>query len=295
MGVTGLGVYLKQHYPHVYVKRTLREFRGKRIAVDANNWLYRIMVVAHKKNVDSTDVAVEDPNRNVTLKLWMIAVFEAICTWLSYGITPVFIFDGKAPDRKTETRQERRDIKNDLIEQVNQLRDEMHKFDILDRSPEKVERLRSLLRQCNYVSSTEYELLMNVLIGVGIPVVQAAGESEQLCSMLCIEGKVEAVYSADTDNLAYGCPLVITETTEPYEDPVTRDRYHQVMTVSIGPVLNAIKMTYVQFVDFCILLGCDYNSNIPLIGSKRAFELIKKFGSIDNIPKTDVITEFNSH
>lgn len=38
-----------------------------------------------------------------------------------------------------------------------------------------------------------------------------------------------------------------------------------------------------QFVDLCILLGCDYCEGIKGIGPKKSVELIQKYGSIDNV------------
>uniref|UniRef100_A0A0K0D1B5 Flap endonuclease 1 n=1 Tax=Angiostrongylus cantonensis TaxID=6313 RepID=A0A0K0D1B5_ANGCA len=38
-----------------------------------------------------------------------------------------------------------------------------------------------------------------------------------------------------------------------------------------------------QFVDLCILLGCDYCESIRGIGPKKAFELIKSYGNIESI------------
>jgi flap endonuclease-1 len=38
-----------------------------------------------------------------------------------------------------------------------------------------------------------------------------------------------------------------------------------------------------QFVDLCILLGCDYCGTIKGIGPKRAIDLIKQHGSIEEI------------
>jgi len=42
-------------------------------------------------------------------------------------------------------------------------------------------------------------------------------------------------------------------------------------------------MTYEQFVDLCILCGCDYCSNIPRIGNKTAYNLITKHSTIESI------------
>lgn len=38
-----------------------------------------------------------------------------------------------------------------------------------------------------------------------------------------------------------------------------------------------------QFIDFCILLGCDYCESIRGVGPKRALELIAQYKSIEKI------------
>lgn len=38
-----------------------------------------------------------------------------------------------------------------------------------------------------------------------------------------------------------------------------------------------------QFIDMCILLGCDYAPQIRGIGPRKAYELIQKHKSIENI------------
>lgn len=42
-------------------------------------------------------------------------------------------------------------------------------------------------------------------------------------------------------------------------------------------------MSMDQFVDLCILLGCDYCPTIRGIGPKKAFDLIVQYKSIENI------------
>lgn len=44
-------------------------------------------------------------------------------------------------------------------------------------------------------------------------------------------------------------------------------------------------MSLEQFVDLCILLGCDYCESIRGIGPKRAYDLIKQYKSIEEILK----------
>ena len=42
-------------------------------------------------------------------------------------------------------------------------------------------------------------------------------------------------------------------------------------------------MTYEQFIDFCILCGCDYTSKIPNVGPIKAYSYIKAHKNIENI------------
>lgn len=44
-------------------------------------------------------------------------------------------------------------------------------------------------------------------------------------------------------------------------------------------------MIALQFVDLCILLGCDYCSTIRGIGPKKAYELIKEHKTIEKVLK----------
>lgn len=284
MGINNLNIFLREKCPHVFVDLPLANFSGKKIAIDGNNWAFKLMAVAHKRNVYNTDVAVDELNREDTCSYWFQSIMESICKLLSSGITPIFVFDGQHPEKKTQTKEKRKKTKEDNITLANKLKEELKTMHILMKSPEKIDELRKILARCAYITSNEMEKLRSLLTGLGIPCLQAKGEAEQLCSMLAIDGHVEAVMSADTDNLAYGCPVIIMDSAENGYDQVNNIKIPQVVVVELKNVLAGLDMTYNMFVDLCIMMGCDYNSNIPLIGGTRAFNLINKFGSIDKIP-----------
>lgn len=42
-------------------------------------------------------------------------------------------------------------------------------------------------------------------------------------------------------------------------------------------------LCYLQFIDLCIMLGCDYTGSIKGVGPKRAIELIKNHRSLEKI------------
>jgi 5'-3' exonuclease len=282
MGVSDLNPFLREKCPRVFIRRRLSSFSGKRVAIDANNWMFRMMAVAHKRIVDTTDVLNDDPDRDATIKLWFSLMMDDILVFLNHGITPVFVFDGAYPEQKNRTKAERRKTKDDVRTRLATLKEQVESVDLLLRTPAMYENLKKLLRQLIYVAKSEEETFRNLLVGIGLPCLQAAGESEQLCSMLCRQGKVTAVYSADTDNLPYGCPFLISELD--YENAA--DGRHRIcVTVKIDDILRELQLTQQQFLDLCIMMGCDYNQSIPQVGPNRAYNLIKKFGDIEGIPR----------
>ena len=97
-----------------------------------------------------------------------------------------------------------------------------------------------------------------------------------MCSDLCKRGIVDAVLSEDTDVLAYGAPLFLTK-IDTTADTCVR--------ISYPDILSNLDLTKEQFLDICIMCGCDYNQNIPKIGSETAYKYIKKYGSIEGIEK----------
>ena len=42
-----------------------------------------------------------------------------------------------------------------------------------------------------------------------------------------------------------------------------------------------------QFIDICILLGCDYTETISGVGVKKVWDLITKYGSIEELIKNE--------
>lgn len=48
----------------------------------------------------------------------------------------------------------------------------------------------------------------------------------------------------------------------------------------LNKVLEGLELTHEQFIDLCILLGCDYCETIRGIGPKRAIDLIREHKSI---------------
>ena len=48
--------------------------------------------------------------------------------------------------------------------------------------------------------------------------------------------------------------------------------------------MKGLNLSYLEFVDLCIMLKCDYNENIKKIGIATAYKLISQYKSIDKLP-----------
>ena len=86
--------------PDIYTTVETANLRGKRVAIDGNHLLYKLMNVAQKEVVNKTDVSMVEPDRNEILKLWYHRVMDAIMMFMERGITPVVIFGWRTSKRK---------------------------------------------------------------------------------------------------------------------------------------------------------------------------------------------------
>jgi len=196
-------------------------------------------------------------------------LFYRTIKMLSHGLKPVFVFDGKPPDLKAaelERRRKRREeSQNDKEKAINE---------------GDLELLKKLNKRTVRVTPEMNADAKRLLKLLGIPIVEAPYEAEAQCAALCMASKVYAVASEDMDSLTLGTPLLIRNLT------YSEVRKAPLMEISIDKVLTGLNLTMDQFIDLCILLGCDYTSKIKGIGPVRALEFIRKYGTIEKILKS---------
>lgn len=127
------------------------------------------------------------------------------------------------------------------------------------------------------VSKEHNEEAQKLLGLMGIPYIIAPTEAEAQCAELAKKGKVYAAASEDMDTLCYRTPFLLRHLTfsEAKKEPI-----HEIDTEL---VLRGLDLTIEQFVDLCIMLGCDYCESIRGVGPVTALKLIKTHGSIEKI------------
>ncbi|KAJ2474072.1 DNA repair protein rad2, partial [Coemansia sp. RSA 2131] len=99
MGVKGLWTLLEPAARPV----RLEALTHKRLAVDASIWLYQLV----KAMKDDQGNPIEDAH--------ILGFYRRICKLLYYGIRPVFVFDGGAPELKRATIAGRQAIRGTRI------------------------------------------------------------------------------------------------------------------------------------------------------------------------------------
>jgi flap endonuclease-1 len=152
-----------------------------------------------------------------------------------------------------------------------------------------IEKLNKLNKQVIYVTKQHKHDCKYLLRLLGVPVIEAYGEAEATCAELQKKNLVQFTFTEDSDALTFGSPVVIRGATKKNET---------VIEISLCEVLSELKLTYDNFIDFCILCGCDYTTTIPKLGPLTSLHLVQQHKTIENILNTlpdkyKIPTDFN--
>lgn len=296
MGIKSMLQFLRKKCPEAFKDLPYSFFSGKRVAIDSNNVLIKLMSRAHKEVINQTDVCIHEPDRKLIVERWHEHIKEEIVTFMSFGITPIFVFDGAYIDEKGPTQKKRRDEKAKRVREAEEMKKKVLEMDELERTPQMITDLRKKMHHLGTVSKEEWQNIREILSSLGFPVLQATGEAEKLCAMLCIEGKVSSVLSTDSDLVALGCPLSCSGLAGWIYNPESKKTEMSLKCTFFKPILAALEIEYSTFLDLCIMSGCDFNDNIPRLGVATAYKILKKCESIENLPaKYDDKKEILNH
>lgn len=175
----------------------------------------------------------------------LTGLFFRTLTFLEHDIRPVFVFDGTPPREKLAALERRAEAAG-------------------WNSP-----------NCSGSESSQTLDCLQLLKLMGVPIIKAPGDGEALCAQLVRGGTVDAVASEDMDTLPFGGDVLIRQ--------LNAKKDSEVIEYSLPKLLDILKITRDQFVDLCILLGCDYCDKMAGLGPKRALALIQQHRTIENI------------
>ena len=284
MGIKNLLQFLHDKTPSVFEHVSLSMYSGTTIAIDIMIYLYKY--------------------KHYYKGAWINGFVSLFACLLDANITPLCVFDGRAPVEKIAVRTERRERKRRTEFKLSDISATWETFknnaNMNEVPPSLMVIYNKRVRRLKRVSSpsladlasavtTELECLRNTLVSVshedmntlrqylqsiGVKYLTADGEAEELCAQMCVRGDVRAVMSHDSDVLAYNTPIIIQDINV---ETKTCTR------ICIENVLDALELSYAQFLDFCIMCGTDYNQNMLRYGTNRSYNLIRKYKTIEAI------------
>lgn len=293
MGITKLLPFIEEKFPQAVGTFDIDEIKGSRLAIDAHAWMYANRATVQKRIITAQNMTdTLEPDRSAILTAWIKACLDFSLRWLAHDITPIFCFDGpKSLVEKKETIEERKKARKEVRDEIGRMRQTLSEGDPLARDPALLAKYRTKLIYLITITQEEIKALQACLRAVGIVCLTAVADGEKLCSMLCREGLVRAVFSPDTDNIVYACPLLITSlihnevksTSLPEEKrrKLVRAVRHDLLLKE----LDIIGWPYKRFIDLCIAAGCDYNNNMPGVLIKTAFRLLNQHKTLDDLAK----------
>lgn len=259
MGVKNLQKLLLEFAPNAIKTTNINDYKNKIIAMDTSILIYQYVIAIRNTGADLT-------NESGYMTSHIHGILSKALSLLEIGINPIFIFDGKPPSIKNNTLKDRKNIRTKATEKMETTEDNDEKIKLFKRSA--------------VITSKHLNECKEILILMGLPIISAPEEADPQCAKLVMEGHAYACGSEDMDLLAFGTNRLLRNLS-------VSKKKQGVVELSLDKILKELEISHDQFIDLCILLGCDYTDTIGGIGMKRALIIIKQYGSIDEFLKKD--------
>ena len=198
--------------------------------------------------------------------------------FLSLGIKPVYVFDGKAPSLKAAEIQRRKQIKKDATIKYERAIAEGN-----------LEDARKFAQQTTSMRDGMVKESKKLLECFGIPYIDAQSEGEATAAHLTNTGQAYASASQDYDSILCGAKRLVRNFTSSGRRRIPNSNtYIDVVpeVIQTQKVLDALGLTREKLIDVGILIGTDFNPNgFERIGPKTAIKMIRKHSRLEDIPQ----------
>ena len=255
MGIRGLTGWIRWAAPAALKAPVWASYKNKRVGIDILGFLYKAKA-------------------NKTHPITYIAHLIAKCR--EYNIIPVPVFDGKPPDEKRETIRQRNEarLKND--QKRLQLTTDMETAEMTTEQRDTLAKeIGSLTASSVYVTTDERDEVKRLLYAAGVLFLNANGEADNVLAYLMRRGELDAVMSNDMDLLARGVhTLLVPERMSVPGDATGWIAYE------LNSILQHAGLTYLQFLEMCVLMGSDYTNKAKSLPFKASYFTIKYKGNL---------------
>ena len=253
MGIKDLNPFLRETTPDCIKEVSIGDFNGKKVAIDTSIYFYKFLYKNDR---------------------YLEGFFQQIFRLRVNGLTPIYIFDGAPPPEKNNILIQRKEKK---LETKNAITELQTKYDSIEDPNEKKKiffELIKMKKKLIFVTREHNDKLKEMLDTINVQYIQASGEADLVCGQMYKHGYADIVMSDDMDLLTSGSRKVFRNFF------ITSNK---VLYYDLDAILNTLELTSEQWIDFCILCGCDYCDRIPSLGPKNAIKLIKQYENVPNI------------
>ena len=260
MGIQYLNSFLRKTATRSSIKKIgLAWLSGKVITVDTSIYLYRFL-------------AEEALMENMYI---MLSIFRY------YNITPIFVFDGKAPVEKAKLLEKRSNDKNNAECKYRILEKELKYLKDEEKRQEILENMQSLKKKFIRLKKTDIVKVQELITSFGAIYIEADAEADEVCARLVIKKVAYACLSEDMDLFVYGCPCVLR-----YLSLINQT----VVIYFLNKILKDLNMTLKEFKEVCIISGTDYNFSTN--GATNLYKTLQYYKQFKYRDDQSVNTEF---
>lgn len=245
MGIKCLLKFLS-NYPNIILNKEHRDYRRITVAIDISILIYQVVISVRNSGNDLT-------NADGEISSHILGLFNKTINLLDKEIIPVYVFDGKPPSLKSKILDTRKQIKQKALE----------KFETAQTNEEKIKYFKRTVN----ITKEHMEQCKELLEAMGIPYITAPEEADSQLAWLCKSGLVDAVLTEDMDILTFGSPRIIRNLTSIMKKPIE---------INLKDILNTLQLNQDQFIELCILFGCDYCPGITDAKQEIIFNTYKK-------------------
>jgi flap endonuclease-1 len=267
MGIKGLFKFLQDAAPKaVREVKGPEAFTGRTLAIDASMCLYQFLIIIREGHSGAYQNLT---NQEGEVTSHIVGFITRTIRLMEAGIKPIYVFDGKPPELKLGELAARRSRRLEAEQTLEEAKESGDAEQILRSTKMSVK-----------VTKEHNEQAKKLLRLMGLPVVEAPSEAEATCAALCKAGKVYASATEDADCLTFGTSILIRNllAAEAQKKPIYE--------VDLKTALQQLNISMDQFIDLCILCGCDYCDHLKGIGPSTAIKLLIQHGTLEKILET---------
>ncbi|KAF2670807.1 flap endonuclease 1 [Microthyrium microscopicum] len=259
MGIKSLFQIISENCPDAVKNGDIKTHFGRKVAIDASMSIYSFLIAVRSDGQQLMNESGETTSH-------LMGMFYRTLRMADNGIKPLYVFDGAPPKLKSGELAKRFQRKAEAHEAHDEAKE--------TGTAEDVEKFARRTVRVTREHNAECQRLLKLM---GIPFIIAPTEAEAQCAELARGGKVYAAASEDMDTLTFDTPILLRHLT------FSEQRKEPIQEIHLDKVLSGLEMERKQFIDMCILLGCDYLDPVKGVGPQTALKLIREHGDLETV------------